>query len=267
MKTIGALVLLLLLAVSFQPPAFAQSDESEAIASRQQGFKYQSRGDFKMALFYYQRALALQPDSAATYNDIALMQEYSAANQDAEQNYLKAISLDHLYLPAYANLGNFYAKQGQYAQAARYLRQRVEKGRPDDPWTVKAQEDLDDVCRKVPALKSEQLRLQAEALDGKIVEAKDKMKRSAARNNTLDFEGAYLKGISEYTARRYDTAIESLETAVMLNPRSHFARDALRRAKFAREKSQIEAQAAMMQSEKKSRSVAMTLNSAAPSRD
>ncbi|MBF0387663.1 MAG: tetratricopeptide repeat protein [Candidatus Omnitrophica bacterium] len=255
------LVIVLLLTALFQYPAAAQSDESDAVDSRRQGFAFQEQGDYSKALFYYLRALALQPGNAAICNDAALMQEYVGAVKEAEQGYLKAISLDRDYLPVYANLGMFYSKQGQYVLAAKYLRQRVERGRPEDPWTLQAQEELIKVCKKVPALEAERLRAQAEELDNKIVQAKDKMKRSAERNRSLDFQTAYQSGLDALTSRDFSKAVEALETAVMLNPRSNGAREALRRARFGKEKVLLESQSVVMQMDDKNRSVAKALDS------
>ncbi|MEI6437639.1 MAG: hypothetical protein WCO69_02680 [Candidatus Omnitrophota bacterium] len=252
---------MLLFSAGFFPSQVgAQSDEQDAALSRDQGYTFQQQGDFRKALFYYQRAMALRPDSAAFCNDAALMQEYIGANKEAEQGYLNAISLDRTYLPAYSNLGIFYSKQGQYAMAVKYLKQRVDRGQPNDPWTLQAQEELIKAYKKVPALDAERLRAQGDEFAEKIVAAKQKMKRSAERNNTLDFEAAYQKGLKALDSRDFSEAVEALETAVTINPRSNSAREALRRARFGKERSQLEAQAANIQADDKSRHVADSLD-------
>ncbi len=258
-KGIGCSAVFLLTAL-FSYTVSAQSDESESVLSRRQGYAFQELGEYRKALFYYQRALALQPESAAICNDAALMQEYIGENKEAELGYLKAISLDRKYLPAYANLGVFYSRQGQYVMAVKYLRQRVDMGRPQDPWTVKAQEELFKAYKHVPALEAERVRAQAEEFSEKIVQAKEQMKRSADRNRSLDFETAYQKGLDAIRARRFGEAVEALETAVMINPRSNGAREALKHARFGKEKTLLESQAAMLQLDVKNRSVAETLD-------
>ncbi|MBF0593476.1 MAG: tetratricopeptide repeat protein [Candidatus Omnitrophica bacterium] len=253
-------VSIILLSVLSAASVQAQSNESLAQESRRQGIVFQNQGEYRKALFYYQRAQMFQPDSAVLFNDAGLMYEYSNMKKEAEESYRKSISLDPKYLPAYSNLGVFYSKQGQYAMAARYLRRRVELGKSDDPWTLAAQEELNKVYRQAPALRAEGIRVQADDFAQKIVEAKEKMKRTAERNQTMDFEAVYLKGIQYLEARQFDQAVDMLNSAVVINPRSVNARQALKRAEFGRDKSLLETQAGAEQKQVKGSTVTTTLD-------
>jgi tetratricopeptide (TPR) repeat protein len=255
-----ALVVFFLFSVLSRQQVFAQSDESVARESRQRALMCQNNGEFKKALFYYERALALQPGMAALYNDIGLMNEYLGHTKEAEENYLKAISLDYNYLPAYANAGAFYSKLGQYSLAARYLRERVARGRTDDQWTRKAQAELMNVYRQAPGLNAEHLRQEADEFSAEILEARLKLKQSAERNKTMDFEAAYKKGVDAFKARRFNDAVEALETAVALNPRSTGASEALVRARFANDKSYLEHDAMQQRADIRKDSISETLD-------
>jgi serine/threonine-protein kinase len=71
------------------------------------------------AIEQYRHAMALTPDNAALYSNLAGV--YSDMGEqhypEAEQNYLKSISLEPTY-QAYASLGYLYIQERKYAEAA-----------------------------------------------------------------------------------------------------------------------------------------------------
>ncbi len=246
--------------VFFQYIASAGSDMDTAIEFRQQGVMHQNQGNYKKALYFYQSALAILPENAEICNDVGLMQEFIDQNSEAEASYLKAIQLDPRYLPAYNNLGTLYSKQGKYVLAVQYLQERVNKGRADDVWTLIAQEELMKAYKHVPLAGAARIRDQAEEFSSSIVAAKNKMRRTAERNQALDFETAHQKGQEMLEVGNFDEAIDLLGTAVVINPRSQAARQALKRAQFAKEKFLLEVQAKEWHMESKSRSVSEALD-------
>ncbi len=262
-RGILAAVLVFGMALSFQVPVYAQSDEAVSLDSRNLGLTYQNNGNFGKALFYYERALALAPDDPAILNDIGLMHEYLGHNTDAEKSYLKAISLDANFMAAYGNLGFFYSKQRQYALAVKYLNTRVAKGKAGDPWILAAQEELNAIYDKVPALNAQRINHEAAEFSQGLATARERMKQRAAREQSVGFEAAYAQGMKALEAGRFDEAIPSLEAAVGLMPNSGAARHGLKRARYGKQKSDLEAEARLFKEESKSHLVVQALNNAA----
>ncbi len=250
-----ALGIFLLVAVLPQNTVLAQSDEKVASDFRDRGLTCQRQGNFKQALFYYSRVSVLTPSDPVPFNDMGLMQEYLGMNSEAEASYLKAIELDRKYMPAYSNLGRFYIKCGRVSSAVQYLKQRVELGRAEDPWTLEAQSQLDDIYAEVPALESARIKDQAAEMAQDIEEAKRRLMLAKERNKEVGFDVAYENGMSLLKEGHYDEAIESLESAVALNPRSISAQHDLKRAKYEKEKAILDAQANMDREQVKRKTV------------
>lgn len=220
--------------------SFAQSDERVAGEYRSRGLQAQNNGRIKEALFYYQQASALLPDDASLKNDVALMQDNLGQNEEAQENYRQALALDPQYLPVYFNMGRFYAKQGLYPLAAKYLKERISRGSADDPFTLQAQEELETVYNAVPALQAEHLSRQAMVLTDMITEGKKRLQKRVGKDTTTSFEAAYQQGIAAFVDKRFDDAVEALETAVVLNPRSIDARHALQRARLENDRGYLQ---------------------------
>jgi tetratricopeptide (TPR) repeat protein len=239
---------------------WAQSDEEVALDLRNHAYAFQQQGEFKQAMFYYTRAIALDPDNPDLYNDKGLMEEYLGKKDDARDDYLKALEHDRKYLPATTNLGMLYAKEKQYTLAVQYLKQRVELGSADDPWTLEAQSQLNQIYEEVPALRWERIKNQADSMSADISRAKENMRRSAEKNRKIGFATAYESGLSLLKEKRYDEAIQSLEAALALEPRSMAVRHALKRANFDKNKAVQDAQDDIDRMENKQLEVADSLD-------
>jgi tetratricopeptide (TPR) repeat protein len=153
-----------------------------------------------------------------------------------------------------------YAKQKQYTLAVQYLKQRVALGSADDPWTLEAQTQLDQIYEEVPSLRLERLKTQADSMMQDIAQAKENMRRAAEKNRKVGFETAYENGLSLLKEKRYDEAIESLEAALALDPRSMATRHALKRANYDKNKAMKDAQEAMERAENKDSTVTDSLD-------
>ena len=255
-----ASILFCFVTVLSQNILLAESDEQVALEYRNRGYALQQQGDFKQALFYFTRAIALDPGNSALYNDKGLMEEYQGMKEEAKNSYLKSLELDRRYLPANTNLGMLYAKQQQYTLAVQYLKQRVALGSADDPWTLEAQAQLDQIYEAVPSLRRERLKTQADSMTQDIAKAKESMRRAAERNRKVGFETTYENGLGLLKEKRYDEAIQSLEAALALEPRSLAARHALKRANYDKNKAIQDAQEAMERAENKPFTVADSLD-------
>ena len=112
---------------------------------RQQGIGMQRAGNLDGAMSFYQKAIELDPYYAVIYNDLGVIYETKGEASRAEESYLKSIQLDPAYLSAYSNLALFYEHKRDLKKAAYYWGKRAQLGLPDDPWTQKAQQRLDDI--------------------------------------------------------------------------------------------------------------------------
>ena len=119
--------------------------QQQARLYRIEGVKFQDTGDVGSALKLYQKAVELDPAYAVVYNDLGIIYEAQMLPDRAEESYLQALRIDPSLLGAYANLALLYESQRQLEKAAYYWKQRVELGNPDDPWTLKAQQRLEDI--------------------------------------------------------------------------------------------------------------------------
>lgn len=119
--------------------------QKEARMYRAQGLELQRIGNADAAMSLYQKALELDPAYAVAYNDLGIIYEAKGFIDRAEECYLKAIKIDSGYLSAYTNLALLYENKRQLNKAAFYWKKRAESGLPDDPWTEKARERLEDI--------------------------------------------------------------------------------------------------------------------------
>ena len=124
------------------PVVCAAGLREEAVSYRTQGYDAQQRGDPATALSFYQKAATLDPSYPTPQNDIGVVMEGQGRLEDAERAYQQALKLNPEYLEAHANLAMLYERTGRKDQAASHWQQRYQLGRPNDPWTVRAQERL-----------------------------------------------------------------------------------------------------------------------------
>lgn len=119
--------------------------QKEARTYRAQGLEFQRIGNIEAALSLYQKAVELDPTYAVAYNDLGVIYEASGAIDRAEESYLKCVNIDPAYLSVYTNLALLYENKRDLDKAAFYWAKRLELGSPDDPWTQKAKQRLEDI--------------------------------------------------------------------------------------------------------------------------
>lgn len=119
--------------------------QEQARAYRDEGVKLQELGDIENAIKSYQKAIEVDPAYPDAYNDLGIVYEARGMLERAEESYLQAIRIDPSFLGAYSNLALFYETKRDLANAAYYWKRRVELGDLNDPWTLKAQQRLEDV--------------------------------------------------------------------------------------------------------------------------
>ncbi len=150
------LLVLFFLSVTLQN-AFAEIEiKKKAVEEyRLKGYDEQQRGNWQEALTYYFKAAELSSgsESAGIHNDMGVVYEQLGFWERAEEHYLRAIKLNRRYLPAYLNLAYFYQDQGDPESAIEYFKARIEGAKPNDPWAIKAKEELEELSKDWPQAK------------------------------------------------------------------------------------------------------------------
>jgi len=143
-KTIIIIIFMLLPHLSF---AAVRDNilKEEARFYRGKGYEAQRGGDLDTAMVYYQKAVELDPFYAAAYNDLGVIYDIRGFKDRAEERYLKSINIDPNYQSAYFNLANLYEEKGDFRKAADYWKKRIKIGDPNDPWTQKAKQRLENI--------------------------------------------------------------------------------------------------------------------------
>jgi len=119
--------------------------QSEAESYRNDGLRFQNLGDLDSALKMYQKSAGIDPEYAVVHNDLGVIYEAQGDIERAETSYLQATHIDPSYASAYSNLALLCEDKRDLAKAAYYWQKRVELGDPDDIWTLKAQQRLEDI--------------------------------------------------------------------------------------------------------------------------
>ena len=112
---------------------------------RELGVENQRAGNLAEALTFYQKAVAVYPNSAVAYNDLGVVYEVMGSLDRAEESYLKSIEINPAYTSVYTNLAFLYENQRNLEKAAFYWGKRAAVGAPDDPWKQKAANRLRDI--------------------------------------------------------------------------------------------------------------------------
>lgn len=119
--------------------------QEQARIHRAKGLEAQYVGQIAEAIRFYEKAIVYDPSYVELYNDLGVVYEMRGWQDKALDFYLQAIAIDPNYLPAYTNLAAIYEERGDLKTAAGYLQKRVRLGLPDDPWTQKARERLENI--------------------------------------------------------------------------------------------------------------------------
>ncbi|MDD5565866.1 MAG: tetratricopeptide repeat protein [Candidatus Omnitrophica bacterium] len=188
--------------------------QKQARLYRNQGFQYQSSGDFDRALAFYQKAIQLDPAYAVVYNDLGVSYETKGLPEKAEELYLKAIHIDPYYLSAYSNLAALAENKGDFEKAAYYWHKRYttgkELGLARDAWTIKAKERLEQIGLTQGGYNEYQL------IDFMREVARKKQK---ARTQNSALAQAYMdKAKIYYIKEDYSSALKEAVNAQQLDP-------------------------------------------------
>ena len=79
---------------------------------------------YEQAIFFYKTALTLEPDDYIAYNNLGLMYEELEQTKEAENCYLKSLSVKNNY-PGNYNLGVLYRKLNKLQESEKYLEKAI----------------------------------------------------------------------------------------------------------------------------------------------
>ncbi len=226
-------------------------EKKDAEAYHAAGYEAQVQGNLPQAKFLYERARTFDPEDPAILNDLGLVYESLGEITAAEEQYLKAISIDFKCLPAYSNLGNLYKDQGKFDQAVHYLESRVKYGDPSDKWTLEAQAAIDAVMRASPTLRKKKIEADKKVLENAMVLRARERVRVSSHDKGVNADMEYQRGLLFFAAHQYDAAVKAFETCLKEDPAHKKAAHMIARAKampstrIALKKAQISQEQAM----------------------
>ncbi|MDP2940627.1 MAG: tetratricopeptide repeat protein, partial [Candidatus Omnitrophota bacterium] len=113
--------------------AMATTEEDEPRVEQKQaedyfklGINYFEQGNSSEAIRYFQKAIELAPDFAASYYNLGVVYYAQGNLSEAIKYYQKAIELDPNLAQAYINLGAAYTEQGDLSEAVKFLQKAIE---------------------------------------------------------------------------------------------------------------------------------------------
>ncbi len=90
---------------------------NKARAKLNLGAHYSNIGNYSMALFYINKALAIEPDSGPAFYSKALLYDKTGQKEESLRNYTQAIKLNPAHINAYVNRGYIYLMDEKYTLA------------------------------------------------------------------------------------------------------------------------------------------------------
>ena len=106
---------------ALQKPVCNRKDES-FVTYYNLGMAYGILKDYEKALFYYNKAMALNPDFPSIYNNMSWLMEQQGKHELAYEYLVKGIKLNRYCPELFVNLGVYYLKEGQPDRAISYLK-------------------------------------------------------------------------------------------------------------------------------------------------
>jgi tetratricopeptide (TPR) repeat protein len=96
---------------------FSFSCAKDAAFYNDRGIASYQKGQYDLAIAYYNGALEINPRHAKAYNNRGGAYHKKGQDDQAISDYNKALEIDPWYASAYNNRGNAYGKRGQYDEA------------------------------------------------------------------------------------------------------------------------------------------------------
>ena len=196
-------------------------------------------GNLNEAITDYGIVLTIKPKNVDALNSLGVIYEELGFPDKAEEKYLTALNINMHFLPAYLNLGLLYWNRGDLERASYYFQQRVNFGRPHDPWTIKAQKALENIQAKTNPLPAKPSSVKAPPEDNKkrldlinqeldkintikpkqVIEPKPQSASEGASNQDLqEAQVIFYQGQQLASQGRYQEAIDTYDRALQKIP-------------------------------------------------
>lgn len=198
--------------------------KDEAVKYRLEGLSAQQKGDLDSAMELFKKAISVDPAYAVAHNDLGIIYEEKEWPERAESEYLEAIKIDPNYLPPYSNLAFLYESLQRVDEAIEYWRKRASLGLENDPWTIKAKENLKrlNATLREPVVIDEETGL---ALEKKILRQAQDLSRTLAvkremdhQQKQLEFSNKKFEGIELMNQGKFRPALDVFREARNINP-------------------------------------------------
>ena len=188
--------------------------QKEARGYREQGLHLQKMGNLAGAMTFYQKAVELDPAYAVALNDLGVVYESLGYIDKAEDSYIKAMKADPDYLSVYANLALLYESKRDLERASFFWKKRAELGSPDDPWTERAKQRLDDLAQISPGYRQMTKESETVLLMKQVAEAKSAKEKEDQKKAVQSFKNAK----NFYLMHEYQEALDEINKAVSSDP-------------------------------------------------
>lgn len=201
--------------------------QEQARLYRSEGLEQQRQGNLSAAVTCYQKAIALDPAYAVSYNDLGIIYEARGLLGLAEANYLEAIRRDSGYASAYSNLALLYENKNDLNKAFSCWQKRLELGMPADPWTEKAKAKIDELIQRIPELKRDFI--EKEALN--LIKAINEEKKAKKIKELEEIQNRFIAAKNLYNRHKYQDAIKELNWILSLSPQDQQAKSLMKSIK------------------------------------
>ncbi len=188
---------------------------------RARGYAKQQEGLFDEALAYYVQAAQLAPNSPSVINDMAVIYEQMGLMDRAEAMYLEALKRDPNYLPPLSSLALIAEKRGDIAQAVELINRRIAAGAPDDPWTIRAQKELQRLLDENPDFKKLYLQKQLYQLESKLNQEVEAQKEALEKARVQKAEDYFQTALAKVEQQHFAEAISDFDHALLIFPQNH----------------------------------------------
>lgn len=116
---------------TFHPPKAIADRRALAHYYNNRGAERLTTGDFMVSRFFFDGAIALDPDFVAAWNNLGVLRLRSGEPRAAERAYLAALERAPKYVPTLSNLTGLYQQLGEEKKLIAYQRRLSEVQRRD----------------------------------------------------------------------------------------------------------------------------------------
>lgn len=195
----------------------ASTLSKEAVSYHKQAEEALKRSDIDEAITFYQKTIALDDTDALAHNILGVLYDGKNRLELAEQEYLKALSLEPKYLDALVNLARFYEKAKRKDKAIELWEKFLTFAPAKDKMIPEAKSKIIELTtpgeRKSDLVKKIENE-QADKLAKEIAKGKQLLKKENDKKSKEHFKTAK----SYYDKKQCPLALEEFNAALKYDP-------------------------------------------------